>query len=92
MTYSIKEIEQILKLFYVFNYKITKINKESNVSVAKIKYIIKIYGPIYEEKYPQYKKTKVITIDEFKKYLNNNKSPSDVHIDNESSFMEETNK
>jgi len=58
VTYSMKEIEQTLKLFYISNYKIAKINKELKLSVSKIKQIIKIYGVTNEEKYPQYKKKK----------------------------------
>lgn len=84
--YSIKEIENVLEHFYKLNYKITKINKECNLSVTKIKNIIKIYGPIYEKKFPQYKKNEIVTTDDFKKYLDQKESDSGETQDN--SFFE----
>jgi len=91
INYSINEIENVLELYYKFNNNISKINKETKISVVKIKKIIKIYGTIYEEKYPQYKKSINISTEDFKNFLNKKENimekykPDDVY----NSFMEE---
>lgn len=84
--FSINEIETILELFYKKKLSITRISKDYKFSATKVKSIINKYSSVYIEKYPEYKLSENITIDEFKHYLEN-KTKIEIENENESPFL-----